>query len=217
MGLIKQTITDIKSESIYFGVIMLSNLTFADCFRPAQKRLAFAYEAILILGSSLLIAISAQVAFGWPVPVTGQTFAILLLAASLGSRRAVLAVLAYICEGLAGLPVFAQCKAGLPVLLGPTGGYIIGFLVAAYLVGSLAERGWSRKIVTMVAAMVLGNVVIYTFGLSWLAFVIRGVGIQKILAVGLYPFIPGEFIKVALAAWLLPTGWKIISAVDNKK
>ncbi len=69
----------------------------------------------------------------------------------------------------------------------------------------------------MVAAMVLGNVVIYTFGLSWLAFVIRGVGIQKILAVGLYPFIPGEFIKVALAAWLLPTGWKIISAVDNKK
>ncbi len=196
---------------------MLSNLTFADCFRPAGKRFAIVYEAALIFGGSLLIAISAQVAFGWPVPATGQTFAVLLLAASLGSRRAALAVLAYICEGLAGLPVFAQFKAGLPALLGSTGGYIIGFLAAAYLVGFLVERGWGRKIVTTVAAMAAGEIVIYAFGLTWLAFVMRGAGIQKILAVGLYPFIPGEFIKIALAAWLLPTGWKIISSIDNKK
>lgn len=203
MGLISRNITDIKSKNICSGVIMLSNLTFADCLRPAEKKLAFAYEAGLILGSSLLIALSAQVAFGWPVPATGQTFAVLMIAMVLGSRRAALAVLAYICEGLAGLPVFAQFKSALPTLLGPTGGYIVGFLAAAYLVGFLAQRGWDRKIITTVAAMLTGEVVIYAFGLCWLAFVMRGAGIQNVLAVGLYPFLLGEVIKIALALWLL--------------
>jgi biotin transport system substrate-specific component len=196
---------------------MLSNMTYAEYFRPAEKKLAFVYEAGLILGSSFLIALSAQVAFGWPVPLTGQTFAVLMTGALLGSRRASLAVLAYICEGLAGLPVFAQFKWGFAALLGPTGGYIIGFLAAAFVVGFLAERGWDKKIGTALAAMAAGNVVLYTFGLVWLAFVMRSAGVQEVLSVGLYQFIPGEFIKVALAAGLLPTGWKLLSLVGNKK
>jgi biotin transport system substrate-specific component len=203
MGRINPTITGIKSIKRCFGVIMSSNLILADCLRPKEKTSSFVYEMTRILAGSFLIAISAQVAFGWPVPATAQTFAVLLTAMVLGSRRAALTVLAYICEGLAGLPVFAQFKAGLPALLGPTGGYIIGFLAAAFLVGFLAERGSSRNIIKMLFVMLAGEIVIYAFGLFWLALLMKGAGLQIILSVGLYPFVLGEVIKITLALWLL--------------
>ena len=186
---------------------MLTNVTYADIFRPCEKRIAWLYDITLIIGGSLLIGLCAQLAIGWPVPVTGQPFAVLLIAALLGRRRASLCVLAYIIEGAAGLPVFAHARAGLGVLAGPTGGYLIGFIAAAYITGMLAEKGWDRKVWTTVLAMILGNIAIYTFGLTWLSCLI---GIQKALAAGLYPFIVGDLLKIALAAAVLPAGWKLL-------
>ncbi len=180
---------------------MQPNLTLAE-YAPLERK-SIANELFLILGSSLLIALSAQVAFGWPVPITGQTFAILLISAALGSKRATLAVLAYICEGAAGLPVFAQFKFGLAALLGPTGGYIIGFLAAAFVIGFLTERIREKRFIKTLFAMLAGLVLIYSFGISWLCVIMRGASFLTILNEGLFWFIPGEVIKITLALLLL--------------
>jgi biotin transport system substrate-specific component len=186
---------------------MLANATLADLIRPCEKKSAVLFDLALIIGGSLLVALSAQIAVGYPVPITAQTFAVLMLAALLGPRRSALCLLAYIAEGAAGLPVFAQGKAGFAALRGLTGGYIIGFVPAAYLVGYLARNGWDRRISTTILAMIFGNVIIYAFGLLWLSGL---VGFQSALAGGLYPFIPGDLLKIALAAALLPSAWKLL-------
>jgi biotin transport system substrate-specific component len=125
----------------------------------------------------------------------------------LGSRRGSLALLTYLAEGAMGLPVLAGGAAGLARLTGPTGGYLIGFVAAAFLVGWLAERGWDRRPETTLLAMVLGNVIIYAFGLPWLA---RFVGAGQVLAMGLWPFLPGDLGKILLATALLPWGWRLL-------
>ncbi len=160
---------------------------------------------------SLLIALAAQVAVPLPfspVPVTGQTFAVLLIGAAFGARLGAATVALYLAEGILGLPVFAP---GGPVgparLLGPTGGYLIGFVAAAYVVGALAERGWDRRLVTAALAMLAGEVVIYAFGLAGLA---RFLPPERLLAAGLLPFIPGDLVKLALAALALPTAWRLV-------
>ncbi len=192
---------------------MIAGLTIADLARPAPGRLARFYDIVLIAGGSFAIALSAQFAILHPVPITGQTFAVLMVAALLGSRRGVLCILVYLAEGLLGLPVFAQGKAGLAAFLGPTGGYLVGFIVAAWIVGALSERTWDRRVLGTVAAMVLGNLAIYACGLAWLLCLVHlfakplGGGV---LAVGLYPFLAGDVLKIALAAILLPSGWKIV-------
>ncbi len=188
---------------------MLANATVADLLRPGEKRLAGFYDITLIIGGSLLIGLCAQIKFFpfGPVPVTGQTFAVLMTGALLGARRGSLAVLAYIAQGVAGLPVFAVVS-GPAALLGPTGGYLVGFAAAACVTGLLAEKGWDRRIGTTVLAMTLGNVVIYAFGLLWLCCLI---GVKTtVLTTGLYPFVPGDLLKIALAAALLPSGWKLL-------
>jgi len=188
---------------------MLASATIADVLRPCEKWRAAFYDIILIIGGSLVIALSAQVKILLPfsrVPITGQTFAVLMIAALFGARRGSFAVLAYIIEGVVGLPVFAM-GSGFAVLRGFTGGYLVGFLAAAYIVGLLAERGWDRRVETTVLAMVLGNVVIYAFGLLWLSFL---PGVNNVLLEGLYPFIVGDLLKIALAAVVLPSGWKLL-------
>jgi biotin transport system substrate-specific component len=188
---------------------MLANATVADLLRPCQKRRAGVYDIALIIGGSLLIALCAQVKILLPfspVPVTGQTFAVLMIGALLGARRGSLAVLAYMAEGLAGLPVFAT-GGGFAVLRGFTAGYLVGFIPAAYIVGLLAERGWDRRVETTVLAMVLGNVVIYAFGLAWLSCL---PSVNNVLLKGLYPFIVGDLLKIVLAAIVLPSGWKLL-------
>jgi len=191
---------------------MVAGLTFADLGRPSEKRLACFYDAALVVGGSAVIALCAQIAVGYPVPITGQTLAVLMVAALLGSRRGSLCVLAYLAEGLLGLPVFAQGKSGLAAFLGPTGGYLVGFVFAAGIVGALSDRTWDRRVPTTVVAMILGNLVIYGCGLLWLSCLANlfakplGGGI---LAVGLYPFLFGDLLKIAVAAVLLPSGWKI--------
>ena len=202
---------------------MLANATIADVLRPCEKRRAGFYDIALIVAGSLLIGLCAQLAIQLPfspVPVTAQTFAVLMIGTLLGARRGSLCVLAYLVQGAAGLPVFAQGRAGLPVLISPTGGYLVGFVFAAYLVGLLAESRWDRQVGTTILAMILGNIVIYAFGLIWLCCLM---GVNKtILAVGLYPFIVGDLLKIALAAILLPSGWKLLKmlnlpAKDNKQ
>ena len=191
---------------------MLANVTVADVFRPCGKRLAWLYDVTLIIGGSLLVGLCAQIAIGWPVPFTGQTFAVLLTGALLGSRRGVLSVLVYLAEGVAGLPVFALGRSGFAVLLSPTGGYLVGFVAAAYITGLLAEKGWDRRVGTTISAMAFGNAAIYAFGLAWLC-LLMGVN-KSVLAVGLYPFIAGDILKIALAAVALPAGWKLLGMLN---
>ncbi len=169
-------------------------------------------DVMLVLSGSLLVALASQITIPLPfspVPVTGQTFAVLLIGAALGSRRGAYSMLAYIAAGTLYLPVFAGGFAGPARLLGPTGGYLLGFVAAAWTVGWLCERGLDRKLFTAVIAMLAGTGVIYAFGLPWLAMY---VGTNNVLALGLYPFLPGAAIKIALAAMVLPSAWKLVGA-----
>jgi len=189
---------------------MLANATVADYLRPSEKLYAAFYDVALILGGSLLIGLSAKVKVLLPfspVPVTGQTFAVLMVGALLGSGRGSLAVIAYLIQGLAGAPIFAF-GGGLAVLLGPTGGYLIGFIPAAFVTGLLAEKGWDRRMATTVFAMILGNLAIYTCGLLWLTCLMGAK--TTAFTMGLLPFIPGDILKIILAAILLPSGWKLL-------
>lgn len=190
------------------GVNMLANATYADVLRPSKKIYAGFYDLALVIGGSLLIALSAQIAVGYPVPITGQTFAVLMIGALYGARRGSISVLIYIMLGVAGLPVFSHGRGGFAMLLGPTGGYLFGFIIAAYITGLLAEKGWDRRIATTVLAMALGNIAIYVCGLGWLYYLMRTS--KTVLTLGLYPFIVGDLLKIALAAMLLPSGWKLL-------
>lgn len=173
-------------------------------------------EAVLILGGSLLIALSAQIRIVLPfspVPITGQTFAVLLLGALYGSWRGSATVATYLVLGAAGLPVFAGGASGLSRLIGPTGGYLVGFIVSAFVVGLLSERGWDRQLWTTAASMVIGNLIIYAAGIPWLS---KFVGWQAVLQTGLFPFLVGDGLKIALAMILLPTSWKFIGRSDRQ-
>lgn len=169
-------------------------------------------RVLLALAGSLLIALAAQFAVPLPfspVPVTGQTFAVLLVGAAFGSRLGAATVGLYLAEGIAGLPVFAPGGPMGPArLLGPSGGYLVGFVVAAYIVGALAERGWDRRLLTAALAMLVGEVAIYTFGLAGLA---RFVPVDQLVALGLLPFIPGDVVKLGLAAAVLPSAWHLLA------
>ncbi len=166
-------------------------------------------DLLLVLGFSTLTALSAQIAFYIGlVPITGQTFAVLLAGALLGSKRGALSQLTYLGMGAMGAPVFAGWMGGPAVLLGPTGGYLVGFVAAAFVVGYLAERGWDRRLWSIALAMLAGNAVIYLFGLSWLA---RFVPAGSLLSAGLIPFIPGDLTKLVVATIALPSGWAILN------
>jgi len=192
-------------------VDMLTNMTYAGLFRPSNKAYACFYDIALVIGGSLFIAASTQLKIFLPfspVPITGQTFAVLITGALYGARRGGLSVVLYIIMGMSGLRIFAL-GGGFSVLLGATGGYLLGFIAAAYVTGLLAERGWDRRIETTILAMVFGNMVIYTFGLLWLC-CLAGFS-RTVLVMGLYPFIIGDLLKIMLAAILLPSGWKLLN------
>ena len=191
---------------------MARSLTYADLLVPCEKKKAIVVNAAVVIGASWLLAISAQLSFYVPfsvVPVTAQTFAVLMIAAMLGSGRGSLAVLTYIAQGAMGLPFFAMGKAGAWVLFGPTGGYLVGFVAAAMIVGRLAEMGWDRSVLKTAAAMTAGTLAIYAFGVFWLA-VLTG-SLQSALVAGLYPFIAAAVFKVIAAVAVLPAGWKLLN------
>lgn len=181
-------------------------LTLTDLFVPRRGILA---DGLLVFGASLFIALAAQAAVPLPftpVPVTGQTFAVLLVGALLGSRRGALAVGAYLAEGGAGLPVFAGGAGGAAHLLGPTAGYLFAFLPAAWIVGLFCERGWDRRTAATAGAMSVGTAVILAGGASRLAVV---VGAERAVALGVTPFLAGAALQIALAAALLPAAWRV--------
>ncbi len=167
-------------------------------------------ELPLLLTFNLLLAASAYLSIDLPfspVPITGQTFGVLLVAMALGRVRGTAIVLAYLVEGGLGLPVFAGGTAGFAKFLGPTGGYLIGFPVAAYLVGYLADRGWDRGYVKSAGAMLLGTVVIFAVGLLWLS---RFTSSSTLLEMGLIPFMPGALVKIVIASIVLPSIWRFV-------
>lgn len=180
-------------------------LTLADVALPRPGVLR---DALLVVGASFVTAVAAQIAIPLPfspVPLTGQTFAVLLSGAVLGARRAFLAQVLYLLEGMAGLPFFAGGAAGAGILLGPTGGYLLAFPPAALVTGALARAGWDRRFTTMLAAMLLGSVVIFGFGLAGLS---RFVPTNRLLSLGLLPFLPGDLVKATLAAIAVPGVWR---------
>lgn len=187
-------------------------MTLTNIVRPSPRRriVTQLYDLALVLGGSLFIAFSSRIAVPLPfspVPITGQTLAVLVVGISLGARRGALSVLLYLVEGVMGLPVFAGGALGIARIVGPTGGYLWGFALAAFVVGLLAERGWGRRMYSAILAMLIGNATIYLLGLPWLA---RFTGAERVLPLGLYPFLAGDLIKVVLATVVLAAGQKML-------
>jgi biotin transport system substrate-specific component len=174
-------------------------------------------DIILIAAGTALTSILAQIAIPlWPVPITGQTFSVLFVGAALGVTRAALSMVLYLLLGFVGLPIFAPQPngthlTGLQAILGPTGGYLFGFILAAVFVGWLAQREWDRKWLRTLLAFVGGTVVIYAIGLPWLYVVLTNLhvhnALQATLIGGLYPFLIGDALKAIFAAVLLPVVW----------
>ena len=169
---------------------------------------------ILSLAGSALIALCAQVSVPfYPVPVTMQTFAVILIGLTYGWRLGGITVALYLVEGAIGLPVFAGGKGGIIILIGPTAGYLYGFFIAAVACGWFAERGFDRSYLKLIVPLLAGNVLLYMSGLIWLG---NFIGWDKpVLDLGLYPFILGDLLKIALAVVLLPTIWKYIERMKQ--
>jgi biotin transport system substrate-specific component len=183
--------------------------------RSNSRTTAFA-DAILVVAGSLLIAGLAQVSIKLPftpVPVTGQTLGVLLVGGSLGALLGGTSVLLYLVEGAIGLPFFADGRHGFALLgfSSATGGYLWGFLLAAVIIGWLAQKDWDRGIGSSLGAMLIGEILIFTFGVSWLAAALD-VPVTKAMELGLYPFVAGDVVKLVLAAGVLPAGWKLTGA-----
>jgi biotin transport system substrate-specific component len=169
----------------------------------------------VILGT-ILTAFAAQFAFpipGSPVPVTGQTFAVLVTAAALGPARGLVSQGLYVALGAVGLPVFTNGAHGVQIIAGPTGGYLIGFLAAALIVGAASRRGSDRSPIRTLAVLVVASGVIYLLGATWLA-IVTGMTASQALAAGVTPFLFGDLLKVGLAAGLLPTAWRLVRRLD---
>jgi biotin transport system substrate-specific component len=166
----------------------------------------------IIVGGSLLVAALAQIRIilpFTPVPITGQTFGVLLIGAGLGSKRGMAAMGLYLAEGAVGLPFFSGGTHGISILTGATGGYLIGFVIASLVIGFLAERGLERSLRTSLLPFVIGSVIIYLCGAGWLAFLTND--IQKAIFSGILPFLVGDVIKIILAGVTFPVAWKMLN------
>ena len=190
--------------------------------RPQSRALAFATRAVAVLFVAALTAAAAQVSVSIPftaVPFTLQPMVVLMGGLALGPRLGATAQILYLAAGIAGLPVFAMSPVlpmGAGRLLGPTGGYLMSYPLAAFVAGALAARGFDRRYLTSALAMVVGLMVVYTFGTLWLAFAARTVtggapvGLQAALAGGVYPFVLADLLKIAFAAGVMPALWQLL-------
>jgi len=178
-------------------------MNYSDILIPERSLSNRGVNSAIIMGTSWIVAISAQITINLPfspVPITGQTLAVLLAGLFLGKNLGAASIAAYLAQGAAGLPFFAGGKYGLATLFGPTGGYLFGFLAAAYIVGMLSELRYQRSLFQASSTIIVGNVIIYIFGLVWLA---RFVGESQVLQVGLYPFLIGDLLKILLGIVLV--------------
>ena len=166
---------------------------------------SFWVKALLAIVGTAILAVSAKVQIPfWPVPMTMQTFVVLVLGIVYGARLGAVTVGLYLIEGAVGLPVFAT-GSGLAYIVGPTGGYLIGFLFASYVIGMLANRGWDRSMIKTLGSMLIGTVIIFIMGIAWLS---TFIGFEKAVAAGLTPFILSEGLKILLAVIIVPLLWK---------
>jgi len=190
-------------------------LTIADFLVPirlGERVNARVRDVSLVIAGALFIYLTARIVLpvpGSPVPITGQTFGVLLVGGALGFRRGLIGVGLYVLLGVIGLPFFAEGKGGVSIIWGATGGYLIGFVVAGALVGRLAELGWDRRLGGALGAMLLGSAVIYAIGLPWLAVVTSSTPAEA-MELGLTPFLVGDALKLMLAAVLFPTAWWVV-------
>jgi biotin transport system substrate-specific component len=204
---------------------LLSSATLA-IGRPTIADTVFSRSLVtdiaLVSAGAALVAVSAQVVVPLqPVPITGQTLAVLLVGVSLGALRGAISLSLYAVLGIVGLPVYSEASSGWNVIVGPTGGYIIGFVFAAALAGWLAQREWDRKVLWSLLAFLAASVVPFAFGLPWLAAFLGSVGapndLQSVLIAGFYPFIPGGIIKAVLGAAIISLGWALVRSNQKRK
>jgi biotin transport system substrate-specific component len=196
----------------------MSNVVLSDVLvRPDVRSSVVAREVSLIGGFALLTAALAQVRvpLGFtPVPVTGQTLAVLLAGATLGARRGASSQLLYWLLGMVGLPFYSNGTGGWSVATGPTMGYLVGFIIAAAVVGRLAEYRHDRHVLTSIAAMTMGSAIIYVCGATWLAIdlgIPLATGEQNAIALGVVPFLVGDVVKMCLAGVATAATWRFIN------
>lgn len=191
--------------------------------RPTDRDRALALDAALVVTGATVVAALAQVEVPlWPVPITGQTLGVVVTGAALGARRGAAALLTYLLAGLAGLPIFAGFTGSIAAVAKPSFGFIVGFVVAAFVAGWFAERAWDRKPVLAFIGFVAASAVPFVFGIPYMAFILNIVGggsfgVSEILAFGLWPFIVGGLVKAAIAAILIPAAWVGVRAADRAK
>ncbi|NMP24780.1 biotin transporter BioY [Sulfobacillus harzensis] len=181
---------------------------------PLKKH--WAGQLALVVAGSLVVALLAQVSIPLPftpVPVTGQTLAVLLVGGALGGWLGGLSLVLYLAEGAVGFPVFAGHASGL-ASFGATGGYLVGFVVMAFVVGRLAEKGWDRSILTSILAMVIGEAILYAIAVPWLGVY---VGFSHAIPMGFLPFILGDALKMLIAGGLFPAAWKLVGSRPSAK
>ena len=170
---------------------------------------SIATDALLVAAGAAFTGVLAQIAIPlWPVPITGQTLAVLLVGTALGARRGAISLAVYALLGIAGVPWFSDHTAGWHVVAGPTGGYIVGFVVAAWLTGLLAERHWDRRILGALVSFAAGTVIVFAIGLPWLAVSLH-LDLQQTLESGLYPFVIGGAVKAVVAVVGIRGAWKL--------
>lgn len=191
--------------------------------RPSARARAFALDAGLVVAGAAAVAALAQVEVPlWPVPITGQTLGVVVVGAALGARRGAASLATYLFAGLVGFPVFAGFTGGIATVLKPSFGFIIGFVVAAFVAGWFAERAWDRRPVLAFVGFVAASAIPFAFGIPYMAFILNVVGggtfgLSEILAFGLWPFVVGGLVKAALAALLIPGTWATVRAIDAAK
>ncbi len=191
---------------------------------------SLAMDAVLIAAGTALVSVLAQLAIPmWPVPITMQTFGVLLVGTVLGPWRGAISLALYLVLGLVGLPIFSDGKSG-SLLAIPSGGFIVGFILAAFLVGWLASRQWDRKVVGTIVSFLAGTVVMYAIGVPWLYLSLQNLGspvwhgalgygtlLAATLGTGVLPFLIGDVLKAALAGVLLPGTWRLVNRADRGK
>ena len=178
-----------------------------------SKRSMVIVQLSLIITGTLLLGASALIKVPlYPVPITGQTLIVLLIGMTYGPRLGGITIATYLLEGALGLPVFAGGAFGITELFSPSGGYLLGFLIAAVVMGFLAERGMGQNIFNTVSAMLIGNIIIYMFGVVWLS---GFIGVKHAIEFGFWPFLIGDVIKIAIASFLMPKAWHLIRNIQK--
>ncbi|MEJ1993111.1 MAG: biotin transporter BioY [Maritimibacter sp.] len=187
------------------------NTVLGEAFGPSEGTAKRVKEVVLVLAGIALLAIASKIRVPmWPVPMTMQTFAVLTVGAGLGLRLGLASLLGYVALGAAGVAVFAGDSAGLAYMTGPTAGYLVGFVAAAAAMGAMARRGLDRNVLTMAGAMLVGNAIIYVFGVAWMAYLFGAAkGMDWVMQYGMTNFLVGDALKLALAALVVPGLWKL--------